>query len=544
MTDFSGGTARADADTLRTTVKGDGRNPVTFSEDVATGRTAGTDTDLESVLKDHESDLTDLASRALPEGLSADELVRVVTHFNDGLYTGRHNPHYVLSESSVRLALGDGTPGSNVNDKTDYEPVHDDLGATVATLYIYMRVPTAQRLAAANIAWEQDASLTVYRRDTGEILASRPIRAHDGDGDDPRTWQTDNTILTRYGQLFGWDYWELVLTDLTVTNPPIPLGAYFGRHAIVATDPTIDALEDRVDSAEGEIEAAEEDIVLLKRATGDILVNTKTKSTGFRDANSDGSEGGIAFGPTWDLTKAQAATYTAPKVAAAAATGAALIRIPLAHDARHYVVVIVGLGSDVLSHLAIREFSDANYQYWEAANFQGEFAVTLRYNPTQITVTTEWDGKLGDNAVGSIAARNRTLLMSKTDTAANWHNSGSGQNLPAGVNKKIFDGFSGTRAEAWSELVVNVKYTESGNPAGTDHFGSIHMGTQLDGGQTSDNKSKIYGAGRIDGAELHCRIDLPQRTSFNSNTGKIMINGASFAQTGNEMLEVKMWGVR
>ena len=295
---------------------------------------------------------------------------------------------------------------------------------------------------------------------------------------------------------------------------------------------------------EDKLDAVDEDLVILERAVSDIVVHTKTKSLGLRNVNSNGSEGGIAFASTWTLTTAQAATYTAPTVAAAAATGAALFRIPTENDARKYQVNIAGLGSDTLSHLAIRVFHDDDYTYWEAANFQGEFAVSLQYNPQQVTVTTEYDGELGDKAIASFGAKNRTLLMSKTDTAANWSNSSAGQNLPAGVNKLIFDGFSGTKEQAWSDLVINVKYTESGNPAGTDHFGSIHMGTQLGGGQTSDNQIKIYGTGRIDGADLHARIDLPQRTSFNSTTGKILIEGASFALTGNERLEVKMWGIK
>ena len=90
------------------------------------------------------------------------------------------------------------------------------------TLYFYLRVPTAKR----NVAHEQASSLIVYNRNTGAVIKAQPIRAGDA-----RPWQTSNTVLTRYWQFSGFDYFEMAVTGLTPTDGTLPIAAYFGRYA-------------------------------------------------------------------------------------------------------------------------------------------------------------------------------------------------------------------------------------------------------------------------------------------------------------------------
>lgn len=318
------------------------------------------------------------------------------------------------------------------------------------------------------------------------------------------------------------------------------------------TKDDIDTAEEDIDTLQKDVDAVEEDIARLKRTTSDIIVNTKTKALGLRDANSDGSEGGIAFGASWDLTKAQAASYTAPTVAAATATGAALVRIPIDSDARHYQVNIVGLGSDTLSHLAIRVFHDSNYQYWEAANFQGEFAVTLRFNPQQVTVTTLWDGHFGEHAAEAAAnavfSHQNVLLWNHTAQARNWHP--SGQMLAAGVTTKIYAGIGGN--SPWRGLEAEIKWTETRNSVNYEHIGLITFPGWRSGSISTSNPVRLHGSGRFGGLDqtstLNAILSLARKNDETTSPSHLFIE--NFNPDGNTgivaatQLTVRLWGIK
>ena len=129
---------------------------------------------------------------------------------------GPYNPDYEVSIQDSRLAQASANSGiyaSSENGQVRH-----------GTLYFYLRVPTAKR----NTVYEQDASLIVYNRAALDIIASRPIRASGGDFDS-RDWQTDDTVLTLYAQIGGYDYWEMQVNGLTPTDGTIQIGVYFGR---------------------------------------------------------------------------------------------------------------------------------------------------------------------------------------------------------------------------------------------------------------------------------------------------------------------------
>lgn len=131
------------------------------------------------------------------------------------------------------------------------------------------------------------------------------------------------------------------------------------------------------------------------------------------------------------------------------------------------------------------------------------------------------------------------LLWQATHTATQW---GGGQNLGSGVNKRIFDGFSGDAVVSWRQIIAEIKYTQSGSP-GTDHYGILDFGTYRAGNQKADNKVAIYGSGRLRSAELHATITLSQPTAFNSNTGSLALGNCTWCQ-GGERIEITLWGVR
>ena len=147
---------------------------------------------------------------------------RMLLHYQDGLHTGPFNPHYTVSIQGSRLTADSGVSGVNSGIYN-----HQETGSQISTGtgYFYVRAPTAQRAIAENKAWEQDASLIVYDRDTGDVLAARPILAPEGDTD-PRTWQTSNTVLTKYATVFGFDYFELQVS----IDAGVRMGVYFGRY--------------------------------------------------------------------------------------------------------------------------------------------------------------------------------------------------------------------------------------------------------------------------------------------------------------------------
>lgn len=164
--------------------------------------------------------------RLLLDGTDPGAVDRVVEHYIDGLHSGPFNPHYTVSIQDSRRTATAGIGGVN---SALYDPQEDGL-VRHATLYFYLRVPTAQR----DVTYEQDSSLIVYRRDTKAVIAARPIRAPDGD--ERRTWQTDNTVLTKYATVFGFDYFEMIVTGLTPTDGTLPFQVYFGAFRPLSGD--------------------------------------------------------------------------------------------------------------------------------------------------------------------------------------------------------------------------------------------------------------------------------------------------------------------
>ncbi len=326
-------------------------------------------------------------------------------------------------------------------------------------------------------------------------------------------------------------------------------------------DPSsVAALEAQQEQAETDIAELEADVARieetelppLERAVRDIIVHTKTRSLGLRDVNTDGSEGGIAFRSSWDLDAAQAATYTAPTVAAASATGDALFRIPIANDARRYEVVIAGLGTDTLSHLAIRRFHDASWQYWDAANFQGEFAVSLRYNPQQVTVTTEWDGDFGEHAAEqathAVFGHQNVLLWEHTARADAWHP--SGERLASGVSTKIYAGIGGDTP--WRGLEAEIRWTERRNSVDYEHIGLITFPGWRTGSISTSNPVRLHGFGRFGGLDqtstLNAILSLVRRNDERTSASHLFIEG--FNPDGNTgivaatMVTVRLFGIR
>ena len=150
-----------------------------------------------------------------------DHAQRAVQHFEDGLHVGPFNEDY-------KAAWSDNRRGKNAVNNLLYSPISNaHFPDTQTTLYCYFRVPAAKRSAG----FEQDASIVVYRRDSGKVLLSQPVRASDADPD-PRAWQTDATVLAKYTTLFGFDYWEVSVSGKAESGQEIPLGAYFGRYAL------------------------------------------------------------------------------------------------------------------------------------------------------------------------------------------------------------------------------------------------------------------------------------------------------------------------
>ena len=148
-----------------------------------------------------------------------DHAQRAVQHFEDGLHVGPFNENY-------KAAWSDNRRGKNAVNNLLYSPISNaHFPDTQTTLYCYFRVPAAKRSAG----FEQDASIVVYRRDSGKVLLSQPVRASEADPD-PRAWQTDATVLAKYTTLFGFDYWEVSVSGKAESGQEIPLGAYFGRY--------------------------------------------------------------------------------------------------------------------------------------------------------------------------------------------------------------------------------------------------------------------------------------------------------------------------
>lgn len=106
-------------------------------------------------------------------------------------------------------------------------------------------------------------------------------------------------------------------------------------------------------------------ITPLQNAVQDIHVGDVVDHN-WENVESNGSEGGLtSANQTWNLTNAKSASYSAPSVNGAA-NESQVARIPVGADARHYRIVISGVGNSVLNTFT-RLGADNTYQYYEQA---------------------------------------------------------------------------------------------------------------------------------------------------------------------------------
>lgn len=181
------------------------------------------------VVSDHSALAETLKSRLLAAGSDPDDLARLLDHFMHGYHGGAANPDYQVGVSEVRRTAA--TIG-----RVAFGQYQRFSTAGSGSLYVYLRVPTAKRLASD----EQTASFIVWNRDNHTVPWSQPIRAAAADPD-PRDWQTSDTVLSRSFQAtingVQYDIWERVQGLSTNTH----YGVEFGRFHDIATLENIEA---------------------------------------------------------------------------------------------------------------------------------------------------------------------------------------------------------------------------------------------------------------------------------------------------------------
>jgi len=160
------------------------------------------------------------------------ELASIVAGFRTGFYTGPQSAKYeVLATTTRRQA----TKASLIDDNRDWLPAFDRDNGSInvgnTSGYAYVRVRKADRDAD----FEKTTSLNVIQqtdRSDYLMIASRPIAGaglQDPLAPDPRHWQTNDVVLSKYWSDATWDTWEITFAGSGDDGAPNVYNAYFGR---------------------------------------------------------------------------------------------------------------------------------------------------------------------------------------------------------------------------------------------------------------------------------------------------------------------------
>ena len=139
------------------------------------------------------------------------------------------------------------------------------------------------------------------------------------------------------------------------------------------------------------IQAAVQDVIV-----GDVVDHN------WEAVKANGTEGGVtSAATTWTLDKAKAASYSAPSVNGAE-NESQIVRIPASADARHYRILIAGVGAELVNHFT-RLGSDNNWQYYEQGIGLPDAAVVSLQVSDRALGHTTWAGALSDALMARMA---------------------------------------------------------------------------------------------------------------------------------------------